>query len=117
MTHFMKLSPSAFKAFVEGAKRVEMRLCDEKRRTVRSGDCIIFDCLWHGKLQTRVAAVRHFEDFKHLYAAYSPADLGYADGETARAEDMLKYYSAEDEKKYGVVAIEIADIKEVFNGL
>jgi hypothetical protein len=38
---------------------------------------------------------------------YKKTDLGYKDDELAKPEDMLVYYSVEEIKKYGVVAIEL----------
>ena len=109
----MKLSLSAFSAFKDGTKRVEMRLYDEKRCAVRVSDFIIFNCPDCGRLQVKVVGIKVFKDFKELYAAYAPSDLGYKAGETSRPEDMSAYYTCEEQKKYGVVAIETADVKEV----
>ena len=38
---------------------------------------------------------------------YKKTDIGYKDDEVANPDDMLSYYSIEDIRKYGVVAIEI----------
>lgn len=113
MTHFMKLSPSAFCSFAYGEKRVEMRLYDEKRRALRVGDYIIFNCTDLGRLQTEIVGIKVFKDFNELYAAYPPRELGYKAGETARPEDMLAYYTRDEQEKYGVVAIETAGVKGV----
>lgn len=42
MQHTMKLQPSPFERIVSGQKTVELRLYDEKRRQIRSGDTIRF---------------------------------------------------------------------------
>ncbi len=110
MTHFMQLSLSAFGAFSEGKKRVEMRLYDPKRQKIAVGDDIVFTCPERGKLKVKVSGIKIFKSFAQLYEVYPPTELGYADGQCARPEDMRAYYAREDEQKYGVVAIEVADI-------
>ena len=54
MTHSMKLSQSAYFAFKNGGKRVEMRLWDEKRRAITPGDEIVFECPTCGRIKVTV---------------------------------------------------------------
>ena len=42
MTHYMKLNPEPFDKIASGKKTIELRLYDEKRKTVLPGDEIIF---------------------------------------------------------------------------
>lgn len=108
MRHEMRLDPAPFAAIARGAKTVEMRLFDEKRRQISVGDEILF--LERGgtaTLRTEVVALHIFPSFRELYAAFPKAALGYGDGELAAPSDMEKYYSAAEQKTHGVVGIEV----------
>lgn len=108
MTHEMKLAESAFKAIFGGDKRVEMRLYDQKRTAIKVGDSIVFTNIVSGEQgMVKVRGLHVFPSFANLYVTYSPKVLGYAEGEKAHPDDMLKYYPREEQIKYGVVAIEI----------
>ena len=50
-----------------------------------------------------------FPSFFDLYAHLSPLDIGYTEEnkDSASYSDMEKYYSKEEQHKYGVVAIKI----------
>ena len=91
-----------------GTKTIEMRLYDEKRRTVQVGDEIEFSNNDTGKiLQTKVLNLHHFQNFEELYKCFDKEKLGYHKEEIAKPADMSQFYSDEDIKKYGVVGIEI----------
>ncbi len=106
--HEMKLKPSPFESIKTGDKRVEMRLYDEKRAAFKVGDEIEFTNEETGeKLGVVITKLKRFANFKALYGAYDKKLLGYKGGEEANPEDMTKYYSKRQQKKYGVVAIEI----------
>lgn len=44
MTHCMKLNAEPFEKIERGEKAIELRLFDEKRRAVKTGDIIEFSC-------------------------------------------------------------------------
>ncbi len=104
----MRLAYDPFDRIDRGEKTVELRLYDEKRRKIRVGDVIRFECTeeWD-VLYVRVNALHVFPSFEALYRSLPPAALGYEDASSADPADMRRYYSAEEEKKYGVVGIEI----------
>ncbi len=110
--HEMKLHDEPFSAIASGAKTIEMRLLDDKRRRIGVGDAIRFVHTESGeRMMTTVLALHAFPDFDALYRALLPrvgaVGLGYAPGEIASPTDMLDYYSAEEIARYGVVGIEI----------
>ena len=106
--HQMRLHPEPFEKIKNGTKIIEMRLNDEKRQKIQIGDKIEFENRANGeKLSAIVMALYRFSNFKELYRSLSKRDLGYADDEEAKPEDMSQYYSEDDIKKYGVVGIEI----------
>ena len=119
MLHHMKLQSSPFEKIKNGSKTIELRLNDEKRQQVQTGDFIEFSCLDNldDKIQTRVTALHHFSTFAELYASLPKEKLGYAASETPVPEHMDKYYSHENQEKYGVLGIELyfTDLQKFIN--
>lgn len=113
MQHLMKLNPDPFSAIKRGEKTIELRLNDEKRRRIRVGDEIVFINTESGDaLAVRVRALHVFESFAKLYAALPLLACGYTTEtvDSADPRDMGRYYSEAEEKKYGVLGIEIERI-------
>ncbi len=111
MTHEMKLNASAFTQIFSGSKTYEIRLYDQKRRKVEIGDRIIFSelPLLENRLEVKVLNLLTAESFEELFTMFDPVLAGWepSDSPIKCAHDMSKYYSIEDQKKYGVIAIEI----------
>lgn len=110
MTHNMKLNPSPFEMIKSGQKTIELRLYDEKRKLVNIGDTIVFTNNASGEaLSATVINLHAFDSFESLYKSLPLLKCGYTSENvaTAKAEDMLAYYSSEEQQKYGVVGIEI----------
>ncbi len=110
-THSMKLDSRWFRKIATGEKTVELRLYDEKRQLLREGDGIVFTDLSTGEqLQTRIVKLHLFPNFKMLYEELPLTKCGYSpeDAANAKASDMEAYYSAEEQRRWGVVGIEIA---------
>ena len=104
----MNLYPEPFDLIKSGSKTVEMRLFDEKRRKLSVGGLIVFaNTKSKEELIAEIVELKQFDSFESLYVDYKKTDLGYKDDELAKPEDMLAYYSTEEIKKYGVVAIEL----------
>lgn len=111
MTHQMKLHATPFDMIASGKKTVELRLYDEKRRSIGVGDEIVFT---HSKdparaLRCRVIALHIFPSFEELYKALPLLKCGYTEQDivTASPDDMELYYTKEQQKQNGVVGIEI----------
>ena len=106
--HKMRLHDGPFKLIKNGSKTIELRLYDEKRREINFGDEIEFTNRVTGeKLLTKVIAMHIYSCFDDLYRDYDKVSLGYSKDEDANPIDMEKYYSKEEQEKYGVVGIEI----------
>lgn len=106
----MKLNASPFEMIKSGVKSIELRLYDEKRQKIKIGDTIIFtNTLTGEKIRTTVKGLHRFVNFEELYRALPLLKCGYTsdDVDTARPSDMEEYYSAKEQKKYGVVGIEL----------
>lgn len=109
--HEMTLDHEPFRRMELGEKTVELRLNDDKRRKIEVGDIIRFeDRSDEGEvLFAEVMEKLFFPTFRELYSSLSLREIGYTEDEIPRAspDDMLKYYSEEEQAKYGVVGIRI----------
>lgn len=104
----MKLQSEPFEKIACGKKKVEMRLFDEKRKKLNVGDRIIFteQGFEQNKIRVKITNLNKFSSFDELYNFYKDKTLlGYEDGQTAKPEDMGKYYTKQEQKD-GVLAIE-----------
>ena len=108
--HEMKLHSSPFEKIKCGEKTIELRLYDEKRQKIKVGDNIVFTNTGNGeKICATVKKLHRFDSFEELYKTLPLLQCGYTaeDVGTAHPSDMEQYYSAEEQKKYGVVGIEL----------
>ena len=48
-----------------------------------------------------------YPSFEELYKHFDKVSMGYKEDEIASFKDMEKYYSKEEQEKYGVVGIKI----------
>ena len=110
--HRMHLDPDAFAAVDTGKKTIELRLYDEKRRRVQAGDIIRFESTEDelDVLYAQVEGLRFFASFDELYRSLPLAACGYDldEAKNASPRDMDRYYSPEEQKKWGVVGIELS---------
>lgn len=108
MKHEMRLNNEPFNSIKSGTKTIEMRLYDEKRRLIKIGDIIEFtNRVTEEKICVDVVKLHIFNNFNELYKYFDKVLLGYNKNEEANPNDMIKYYSKEEQKEYGVVGIEI----------
>ncbi len=112
-TYVLRLNERPFESIKAGSKTIEMRLLDEKRKAYNVGDVLIFKKRPDEieELKVQITALHMFGNFNELYKKFNKINLGYAENEIAKPEDMLEYYSKEEQEKYGVVGIEIKLIK------
>lgn len=120
MTHRMKLRSVPFEQIRSGTKTIELRLNDAKRQSIEVGDTILFS-LDQDPAQTlfaQVVRLHRFSDFAQLYRTLPLEKCGYAAHQLSAAspQDMLTYYSAEQQAQYGVVGIEIRLNKNTVDG-
>lgn len=111
MTHEMNLHDAPFDMIASGRKIYELRLYDEKRRSIKAGDEIRFTRSRGGddSINCLVVGLHLFPSFTELYASLPLLKCGYTEEDIATADpsDMDIYYSKEKQASYGVVAIEI----------
>lgn len=111
MIHEMRLKARPFEQIATGCKTVELRLNDPKRQKIAVGDAILFQRMddMNQVLAVQVVALHTFASFGELYKAIPLDKCGYSPAELSDAspEDMLQYYTTEEEGKWSVLAIEI----------
>ncbi len=110
MNHNMKLHSSPFEMIKNGKKAIELRLFDEKRQQIKVGDKIVFANTLNGEtLEKTVIKLHRFDSFEEMYKSLPLLKCGYTEEDVNKAQpsDMEQYYSAEEQKKYGVVGIEL----------
>jgi len=108
MIHELRLHNKPFELIKNGIKTIEMRLYDEKRRLINIDDIIEFTNRVTGeKIKSKVIKLHLYKTFDELYKDFDNVSLGYTEDEIKDPEDMEKYYTKEEQSKYGVVGIEI----------
>lgn len=116
--HQMALYKEPFEQIAKSSKTIELRLWDEKRQKLESGDCIEFTNLaTNQKLLVEVLALHLFPSFSDLYQSLSLSACGYSEEELTQAssEDMETYYNKDQQALYGVVGIEIKLLSSSMN--
>ena len=94
----MRLHPEPFERIKSGDKNIECRLNDEKRRQLGVGDTIVFQNREGGEeLERKIAALHTFPDFESMFEKFPEEKIN----------DVYQYYTPEEEKECGVVAIEL----------
>lgn len=107
MTHYMQLNAIPFEKMKTGAKTIEIRCNDEKRRLIKVNDIIVFTLVGGNEsIKMRVQELYPFPTFKELYSAFEFEEFGCENYTMQRMLDETReIYSAEREEKYGVLGI------------
>lgn len=114
--HKMKLQNLPFIAIKEGRKTIELRLYDEKRQQIHSGQLIEFTNIETNEtLKVKVIDLHIFDSFQQLYESMDLTLCGYTkeQSSTASYQDMNAYYSLEQQTNYQVVGIELEVLPEL----
>ncbi len=114
MIHNMRLHNEPFELIKNGTKTIELRLNDEKRSIIKENDIILFENRKNAEIiKTKVIKLHKYDSFEKLYKHFDKESLGYNFNEEASYKDMEKYYSKEEQNKYGVLGIEIKLISPI----
>lgn len=99
----MRLHPEPFEQICSGGKTVEVRLNDGKRQGIAVGDTLVFSKRpdFNEKLEAVVKSRTEFKTFAELFTRLPAVEK----------HDMTQYYSAADEARWGVVALEFVVVK------
>ena len=109
--HAMKVQTKYYNLLKSGIKTIELRLWDEKRRQIQVGDQITFSDLSNSDdtFIAQVLALHHANSFDKLCDIIQPAQAGFSTKEEL-VDCLQEFYTPENQKKYGVVGIEIKRI-------
>lgn len=114
MKHKMKLYEEPFRAIQSGQKTVEVRLNDQKRRTLNVGDAIEFTKLPEEDetIAVEVISLTNYASFKEMFEDIPAEKFGAMDRDIQESVEAIHtLYSPEREKEWGTLAIELSLIK------
>ena len=115
MKYIMKLNPKYFEYMKNGTKRIEIRLNDEKRKNIKIGDEIVFqkEPELKDEISTQIVNLIIKRNFKELIENLDISEYSdKSESEEKFLNDLYKFYTKEQEEKYGVVGIQIKIRKE-----
>lgn len=109
MIHNMKLNNKAFNNIKNGTKKFELRLYDNKRKNINLGDTIVFHNLdnLNNTLSVKVIALLIYPSFADLFKDIDYRLCGFADNLEEKLKHLHIFYTKEQERKYGIIAIKI----------
>lgn len=91
-----------------GLSEIELRLYDEKRRSIQLGDIIEFEKSDDEKFKAEVVGLLRYNSFADLFEDFDIsilADISMTKQELLEA--LGKFYSEEKQAKFGVIGIRI----------
>ena len=110
MTHELKLQPEYYNYILNGTKRIEIRLFDEKRRKIKIGDTIKFlkEPELEESFEVKVVGLLRYKTFEDLFKDF---DISVLADKSMNKEELLKvletFYPKEKQEQYEVVGIRI----------
>lgn len=109
MIHYMKLNARPFEAIKSGAKKIEARLYDEKRKKVDLGDIIEFSKLpeLDETIRVEVTGLVRYRSFAEMFRDFPATDFGSSSSVEAMVQGMYNIYLPDEERKYGVLGIKL----------
>ena len=108
MRHTMKLKSQYYNYIVNGTKRIEIRLNDEKRSKIKIGDTIKFlkDPNFDESIEVKVIDLLKYDSFSDLINNH---DVSILSDKSMDKENIIlaleKFYPPEKQFKYGVLGI------------
>ena len=107
-THTMGLQPEPFEKIRSGEKTIELRLFDEKRKTIQLGDSIEFQKQPEEQeiIRTEVVALLRYKTFSELFDDFPIESFGGTD-RISLLENVHSFYMPEQEQKETVLGIKI----------
>ncbi len=110
MVHEMKLQPEYFNFILNGTKRIEIRLNDEKRQNIKLGDKIKFlkEPDLNESFEAQVIGLLRYNSFEEMFKDY---DISILSDKSMTKEELIsvleQFYTKEKQEKYGVLGIRI----------
>lgn len=108
--NYLTLDQLYFRFIKYGTKCIELRLNDEKRQKIKTGDIIIFSEKQNNKnkIITQITNLFRYKTFQEVLDHFDIKLL--ADKSISKEKllaDLNQFYSKEDQNTYGILAIEI----------
>ena len=104
----MNLRPKYFDFIKDGTKRIELRLYDEKRRSIQLGDIIEFAKSDDEKFKAKVVGLLRYNSFANLF---EDLDISLLADSSMTKQELLEvlgeFYSEEKQAEFGVIGIRI----------
>ena len=110
MEYEMKLQPEYFNFILNGTKRIEIRLNDEKRQNIKLGDKIKFlkEPDLNESFEAQVIGLLRYNSFEEMFKDY---DISILSDKSMTKEELIsvleQFYTKEKQEKYGVLGIRI----------
>lgn len=114
MTHNMKLQSKYYDFILNGTKKIEIRLYDEKRKKIKVGDTIKFlkESNLEESFNTKVVELLRYNSFEEMFKDF---DISVLADKSMTKDELIKvleeFYTKDEQKKYGVLGIKIELIK------
>ena len=106
----MHLEPASFEKILSWQKTVEVRLNDEKRKLLKVDDIIEFENDDGEVLPCKIIKFSYFKSFEDLFSSATYLLRAWWTTKEESISAMYKFYTPEQEKELGVVAIEIEGV-------
>lgn len=115
MQYKMDLSEFSFNK-IKAVRRVDMRLFDKKRQSLKIGDMIEYENINnpHEHIECLVQGMAVFDNFSNMIDCLTPQMLGYDDKEEIILR-LNRAYSLDLQKNFNVVAIFIKNVAPALN--
>lgn len=110
MIHEMKLQPEYYNFILNGTKRIEIRLYDEKRQSIKLGDTIKFlkEPELSESFNAKVTGLLRYNSFKDMFKDF---DISILSDKSMTKEELIKvleqFYTKEKQEQYGVLGIRV----------
>lgn len=115
MQYKIDLSEFSFNK-IKAGRRVDMRLFDKKRQSLKIGDMIEYENINnpHEHIECLVQGMAVFDNFSNMIDCLTPQMLGYDDKEEIILR-LNRAYSLDLQKNFNVVAIFIKNVAPALN--
>ena len=110
MKHEMKIQPEYYNFILNGTKKIEIRLFDEKRQQIKIGDVIKFlkEPELNESFNAKVIGLLRYNSFEEMFKDF---DISILSDESMTKDELIsvleQFYTKEKQEKYGVLGIRI----------
>ena len=106
----MKLQPEYYNFILNGTKRIEIRLFDEKRQQIKIGDTIkiLKEPELNESFNAKVIGLLRYNTFEDMFKDF---DISVLSDSSMTKEELIavleQFYTKEKQEQYGVLGIRI----------